>query len=1080
MVRVRRANDIVLSILDFYRTVLPQLDLKPGQVGRDLFVDGPAVQFASLYEELLRTQDAQSLFLSLGSDLDALASNFGGSRRQGSKAKGLALLTFNEIESDIPINKNNVVTASNGASFVVVSSTTVSIANKNTYRATAAKHRAALDFVGNDDEFAIEVYVEATVTGNAGNISRYSLNNTTIPGVSGITNPASFSGGFPAETDSAFKRRILGIFSGGNTGTETGYLNQVLADPDVIDAVVVGPGDNLMTRDGTQVVVGDDGTRTIVSEGTGGKVDIYVYGYRLLETIDSFVYFDQSNQDDPTNTANDFVLGQIEEDENKTVYQKRIDNLANQELPNQPVTNILEVSGSSSGANFQPKSTDDLGRISGNYELVFDDGAFAGSPWGFDRLRWIDNNIRDFPEDITKGKFNSQDSTGFTDVTKIDTIQQNIQIINENSRIDSTNRSYIYLSHYPVVSVSRVFNQTTGERYIVLDQNPDGGSQNTTGKITISGSTLPSTSDILQVDYVWGFEYDPNWDFDNRVNSDNIRSSVDSIDWGYSNDVRREESVVVAQGSQKTVEVTHSVNAVVSVNTFEIEYSSTVTLVRNRLAVAVSKQVENVVSIVRTSDGAELFNTGADDGSFSGYTVFLPTDTIAAVGNTVNIRYNSEDKFVEDGVNGSFNETIITLPVATDATAGTIVEVNYLANIRQLVPAVSLGNLPILRDGNNFQNSITSGFGTQPTTHIYSSGTVIDRNLRKAPTRLKMTISGSISPGVLTVTGTSITGVFEGVFNSSTNGLTHDLSSVIRTALGLTSNQSIPSNVEVVRLISFEKVQTTVNKEVLAVEHEYDVFGYELRNNDFSKRECIANSLLTSKQVKLPSTLENTDNMPSIGDPIRVTFYISKTDDTENVSFSKSGSLYTQKIFAFVDSVLISSGFTSGSSQSATLTINPQNQPTQGSRYTSYYDYLAPKPNERITIRYNKNQVITDTTLSIVNVRQIGSDVLVKGSVPILVDITLAVVVESGFENSSAVVAQNVKDAITNALNATRLGTTIDESDFINSAYTISGVDRVRSLRFNKNGETGRVLSISAGKNEYIQANTVTIQIEER
>jgi hypothetical protein len=1026
MVRVRTANELVLSILDFYRTALPQLDLKPGQVARDLLVDGQAVQLARLYEEIGRVQSAQSLLLSLGSELDALASNYGASRRQGSNSTGVALLTFNQIEADIPIPKGSTINSSNGAQFVTTSSLTVSVASKNTYRATASKYRAALDTAGIGDEFAVEVAAEATASGNGGNISRYSLTSTAIPGVSGVTNPASFAGGSPAETDSAFKRRVLGIFSGANTGTETGYRNTILADPDVIDALVVGPGDTLMTRDGTQVFIAEDGTRTITSEGTGGKVDIYVYGFRLTEVIDSFVYLDQSNQDDPTDISNDFVLGQIEGDENKTVQRKRIDNLEDLELPQQPVTNIVSVQGSSSGSNFVEKSTDDLGRVTGNYELVLDDGVYAGSPWGFDRLRWVDDRIRDLPEDITKGKFNSQDPTGFADVTEIGAAQQRIQVVNENSRVDASDRSTIQLAHYPVTSVTRVFNQTTGERYVVSNQNPDGGNQNTTGKITISGNTLPAVSDILQVDYTWLFDYDPNWDYDNRVNSDNIRDAVDSIDWGYSNDVRREEVVVETGG---VLQVTHPVNAVVSINTFEEETNaangSTITLVSNRLAVIVGQQVLNVISVTNANTGAEYYNTGVDDGSFSGQTIYLPTDTAGDFGDPVNVRYNAVDNFTASGVNGSFSGNVITLPTQADIGDGYVVEVNYLADIRTLVPATALANFPVFRNANGFQNSSLSSFGTQPTTHIYEPvvGPVpdpdppIQRNLRRAPSRLKMTIAGSISPGVLTVSGTSITGVFEGVFSASANGLTHDLSSVIRSALDISSNSSLPSNLQIVRLTKFEKVQAS-GTEVIAVEQEYDVFGYEIRNNDFSKREALQNTGLTPTQIKLPDTLTNTDNEPVIGDTFRVTFYIGQTNDTENVAFSKSGTLYTQKIFAFVDTISVSSGFTSGASQTATLTVAPQNQPSQGSRYTAFYDYLAPKSNERITVTYNKNQVIEDGTFAIERTRPIGADVLVKAAVPISVNVTLAIVVERGFETSSSVVAQNVADAVTQALNA--------------------------------------------------------------
>lgn len=1085
MARVKTANDIVQEIIDFYRTSEQQLDLKPGQVARDLLVDGPAVQLAGLYEELQSVQAAQSLLLALGSELDALSSNFGAARKQGTSSSGIALLTFNSIESDLPITKGGIVSANNGAAFTVTNSMTISVVNKNTYRATASKYASALATVGINDQYAVEVLVKATSTGNQGNISAYSLVNTTIPGVSHVTNPTAFQGGSGAESNSAFKRRVLGIFSGANTGTTIGYKNVVLADSDVIDALVVGPGDPLMTRDGTQVNIAENGTRTITSEGTGGKVDIYTYGFRLSEIIDGFVYFDRSNRDDPTDPVNDFVLGQISGDSNKTVARKRIDNIANQQLPNQPVTNILSVTGSSSGSNFLPKSVDAAGVITGNYELVRDTGVYAGSAWGFDRLHWIDDRIRDLAEDITKGKFNSQDSTNYADVTRVGAVTQNIQIVNENSTVNSKDRSSIQLSHYPITAVTRVFNQTTGERYIVTNQNPDGGTINTTGRITISGSTLPAVSDILQVDYVWIFNYDPNWDFDNKINSNNIRDVADSIDWGYSNDVRREE-VIVAGLLTRSITVTHPISAVISVNTFTDKIGGIVTLLSNRLAVVVDALVSNVVSVVNNTNNAEYFNTGVNDGSFSGYTIYLPIDTTAKVGDIVNVRYNAIDKFMDNGISGSFSDNIITLPASTDLISGSIVEVNYISNITQLVPSTIISTLPVYRNKNGFYFGSGSVFGTQPTTHIYLTDTSpipntapeIYSNLRKAPTRLKLTIAGTISPGVISVTGTSIEGMFDIIFTATANGLTQDLSAAIRTALGLNSNQTVPANTGIISLVSFEKVDVS-GTEVISVIQTYDVFGYSIRDNSFAKFEAVKNSLLTPTQIQLPNTINNSTS-PKIGDKIRVTAYLGKTNDIEHVSFSKSGTLYTQKIFAFIDIISVSSGFTSASSQSATLAIAPQNQPSQGSRYTLYYDYLAPKPNERITIHYNANRVITDNTFEIERTRPIGADVLVKSAIPILINISLAIVVSKGFETSSEVVKQNVKDAVTNSLNAMALGTTVDASDFINTAYTINGVDRVRILGFNKDGEMGQVLSVSAQSNQYIQANKVVVQVETR
>jgi len=47
-------------------------------------------------------------------------------------------------------------------------------------------------------------------------------------------------------------------------------------------------------------------------------------------------------------------------------------------------------------------------------------------------------------------------------------------------------------------------------------------------------------------------------------------------------------------------------------------------------------------------------------------------------------------------------------------------------------------------------------------------------------------------------------------------------------------------------------------------------------------------------------------------------------------------------------------------------------------------------------------------------------------------------------------------------------------------AQQVEGVDRARILFFNKADEAGSVLSITAGKNEYLVANDVIVAVETR
>lgn len=1079
MSRIRTQNEIISNLLDFFRVAQPSLDTKPGTVARDLAIEGLSLQLARLYDELNRVSTLQSLRLALGVDLDRLASNFGIVRGRGGKSTGPGVICFNSLDADISLNKGDIITARNGSNFLITSNLTISSVLATSYKATASRIRSDLDYIGITDQYAVEVLLQASSAGIQGNISKFSLSSTSISGVSNVTNLSGFGGGRAAEDDASFRSRILAVFSGANTGTALGYKNAVRTDPSVKDAIVIEPGDSLMTRDGTQVNIDSNENRTVISEGSGGKVDVIVLGISLADAINSYIYRDLSNTGDPTNANNDYVIGQIIGDEDKTVTRKRLDNLASGVLPNQPVNNIVQVSGSVSGGNFAEEVVDELGRSTGNYRLVRDTGAYAGSPWGFDKLHWIDDNIRDLPEDKTKQSFNGQDTLGFSDVTEITSVTQNITISNENSRVDSSNRSSIQLSHFPITNVTRVFNATTGERYVVANQNPDGtGTINKTGRILISGKSLPTVSQTLQIDYTWVFSFDGNFDYDNKTTNSNPRTVQDSIDWGFSNVVRREPATLVANGSFLSVTTAHPISEVITVNIYESE-TSAVSLSSSRLAVVVTNSIENVVSVVRSSDGAELWNTSKLDGSFSGLTLFLPTDTSAEFQDEVSVVYNAEDVYNAD-IPGSFSGTTITVVEnSPDVVVGTLVECTYIANVSAILPSTVLAAMPALRSGNNFTTAASSTLvGNQPTTHLFSSPGVVSANLRQAPSNLALTIAGSISPGIITVSGTSITGVFESVFTVANAGLKQDLSSALRATLGLSSKTAIPANIRIARISKVEKVTTTSAFEVLTVDHEYDVRGYKLLDNTYVKSECVSDSSLTRTEFRLPATSDNEDESPTTGERLRVTFYYTTASDSENVSFSKSGTLYTNKRFTFVDSIAKSSGFTSTASDSATLTVGNLNQPASKSRYKTTYDYIAPKVNERITIRFRYDQLITAATLAIESTRPINADVLAKSSVPIDVDVTIKITVTEDFTNSSTIVIQNVQDAITSALNATALGTKVDGSDLINQSYTVSGIDSARITYFNRAGRTGSVLSITAQKNEYIRANNVTIELE--
>jgi hypothetical protein len=510
-----------------------------------------------------------------------------------------------------------------------------------------------------------------------------------------------------------------------------GYLNSALSVTGISDAYVAGPGDPLMTRDGSiaQLV---NGVLTVTSEGSGGEVDIFILGSQLVQNTDTFIYQDKSNNNDPTNVKNNFVLGQIIDDAGKTVAQKRISDIASGVLPSQPVENIVQVTGSISGGNFTPYAVDQYGRVTGNYELLKDTGIYAGSPWGFDTFHWVSNQITGFSEALIKGQYNGQDALTFTSVQLIPQMQQNISITNENS-IVNTNRSLIQLLHTPATNVTRVFNVTTGERYVITNQNYNNtGIYNTSGFIQISGNTLPAQSDGLQVDYSWIVNYDPYSDYDGLLDVDNPRTVTDSVDWGLGDSVENEKIVFTSLPGNNFFQgnASNLVDSVITAKTFlEVDgYVQTVAagIYINRLSVIVSNLANattSVDSITLKNTNIEVFNTAQNNSNTTNSiivvgiqllnvtTIILPTDTVAQPGQSVTVSLNGTDVFLANTGQGNSSGFQITIPTSQINTTATsiILKVTYLAAITNLFSS-AITSLPASRAGNGYLLSNNNGF----------------------------------------------------------------------------------------------------------------------------------------------------------------------------------------------------------------------------------------------------------------------------------------------------------------------------------------------------------------------------------
>ncbi|MGW8182027.1 MAG: hypothetical protein ACWGQW_25135, partial [bacterium] len=345
-------------------------------------------------------------------------------------------------------------------------------------------------------------------------------------------------------------------------------------------------------------------------------------------------------------------------------------------------------------------------------------------------------------ESRTKGIYNGVDGFAFTDVLKIPAIRQDVLVTNENSSVSTSSRQYVTTKHTPVRTVSRVFNLTTGERYTITDQNPDDtGELNTTGRIQVTGRTLPTASDVLQVDYTWVYEFDPHVDFNDFDPRDSLVDAQDSVDWGYSNYIR-DERVVASLDAYNNLTVTtrYPISRLLSMNTFVSQTSTVVSSTAGK-TLTVSTAVENVESIKDTSvtGSPEVYNTALSDGNFSNLIITLPSDTIAEGGDTVEVLYNLNNVLDTDGYdNGLVLNRQVTLVPYTLVPNGTTLSVNYVANLPTVMSQTNLSALPVSTDG---ENSFSGVDGYQPILNDFVSGSV-EKTRRYAPTHLRMTAAG--------------------------------------------------------------------------------------------------------------------------------------------------------------------------------------------------------------------------------------------------------------------------------------------------------------------------------------------------
>ena len=1080
MSRTKSFSEIVRSLVERLRLSQPSLDTKPGTVSRDLFIDIQADELQKIYSLISLVSQKQSLVTASGRDLDRLANNFGFSRKTGTPASGLVILSTDDMTAEISIPSGMIISAKNGLSFRVVGTYVMTPAEKNRYAGNANRLRNALDLAGISDSFAIEVPVEAVISGTTGNIGSYQVADVVTNFSLNVTNINSFSGGTNLESDNAFKSRFLASFSGSNTGTSQGYRNAVLGIDGVLDALVVEPGNSLMLRDGTEVIQLEDSSNRIVDSGTGGKVDIYVLGTKLQEISESFIFLNKSPTGNISDDVNDHILGNFNQDLSLTSEERRYLAFKNGNLPLQPVSSVNSIICSDSGI-LTEAVLDENGNYVGNYIVVKDTNPdTGGSPFGFDKIKFVNKDKNVIREVVTKFNNNSSDSLNFQDIDDLSAVYEEIQIRTENSKVSKIDNSIITLNHKPVTQINRIINFSTGEVYVVDDNGVDENTGlNQTGEIKIKGKSLPSVSDKLQVDYIWRKYYIADKEYNRTTNCNYPVSFSDSVNWSINNGIKSEKAALVRAASNQNYDIVLD-NVISSVDS--VYYATTIS--REVLSgvgglyvdVGMDLDLKNVESILLGN--VDVYNTKKSDGFTSGKLIFLPSDSGAFLGDEVVVNINKVEIFDIEDSDGSFVNNTISLSndlileknglldfVNIAFLNGEEATIKYSADVSSIVPNTELSNLPLsgTSSSNVFLNNDLSELvgSIQPTSFNFNDDLSINSIQREGSCQLTVSLNGIPNFGSIKITGTTFTRLtLSGFAGNVYDGNILDLESLLKAYLEL---NNIPENYFVGRVASIK-----IGNETL------DLNNYGLNNNVYDSNVASQNTSLTNFEVRVPDTSKNNTISYTAGSAVECVFDLVIPSDSETLFFYSSEDRITEKYFFRVSDISVTSGLRSLSGiLSGSISISSFNQPNQGAGYFADYNFKAPKDGERISVNYNLNKIILDATSGVEIVRPITADVIVKEAFALPVDVSGTIVIGSGFENEQESIVENVSNAISNLLNTATLGGLIDYSDLISTGASIQGVDSIDISLFNESGKTGRRSFLQALDNQNIVAGAV-------
>lgn len=238
----RTFTEIVNSMITFIRGRIPNLDTKAGTYTRDVVIDGPGNEMATIETAIETAKDAQSPTEALEADLVVLAEMWNVFRQTARTAAGTVTFYATSGASSVAVPA--------GTSISTLATGTIAAQIFTTDAEVTLEFTSAF-FNPNTERYEVDAAVTASKPGVAGNVASTTISQVSMSGIDGVTNEDACTGGQDQESIVNLRTRLLRRLTGNNVGTVDGYAN-LLTDTTVSDAVedvyVIGAGDTLMTR----------------------------------------------------------------------------------------------------------------------------------------------------------------------------------------------------------------------------------------------------------------------------------------------------------------------------------------------------------------------------------------------------------------------------------------------------------------------------------------------------------------------------------------------------------------------------------------------------------------------------------------------------------------------------------------------------------------------------------------------------------------------------------------------------------------------------------------------------------------